>query len=161
VQYFNHRHGRSGTLWQGRFKSCLVQDDFHRLQTIRYIELNPVRAALTTSGEAHRWSSVYAHLGGDDSLLTQHPLALGPTADVRAVRHRAWLQEAIDDEEIATIRRYVAQEWALGNPRFQAMVSNTLGQHAEGRAVGRPRLSQTGTEGIKRSNYLRPGFGST
>lgn len=148
VQYFNHRHGRSGTLWQGRFKSCLVQDDRHLMQVIRYIELNPVRAAMTTSAEAYRWSSVHAHLGGHDPLLTQHPLflAIGPTADVRGARHRAWLQEAIDDEEIATIRRYIAQERVLGNPRFQAMVAKTLGQHAEVRPEGRPRLSQTGTE---------------
>ena len=151
VQYFNHRHGRSGTLWQGRFKSCLVQDDRHLLQVIRYIELNPVRAAMTTTAEAYRWSSVHAHLGGNDPLLTPHPvfLATGPTSDARGALYRAWLEEAVDEDEVANIRRYIAQERALGNPRFQAMVAKTLGQHAAVRPEGRPRISLTGTEGVK------------
>lgn len=154
VQYFNHRHARSGTLWQGRYKSCMVQDDGHLLQVIRYIELNPVRAAMAATAEMYRWSSVHAHLGGDDPLLTQHPvfIALAPTQQERVAWYRAWLREAIDENQTARIRRYIAQERALGNPRFQQMVANALGQFAAARPGGRPslRLPKAGTEGVKR-----------
>jgi len=81
VQAFNARHGRSGTLWQGRFKSCLIDSDRYLLTVIRYIELNPVRAALVEKPEDSRWSSVHTHLGNAcDPLITPHPLylALGP-----------------------------------------------------------------------------------
>ncbi len=154
VRYFNLRHGRIGTLWQGRFKSCLVQSDRHLLQVIRYIELNPIRAAMVDAPDAYRWSSVHGHLGAQDRLLTRHPLALatGRTDEERSAWHRAWLKEAVDDEELANIRRYISQERAFGNPRFQLMVEKTLGHHAAVRANGRPVKTgtvKTGTEGVK------------
>lgn len=62
VQAFNHRHGRTGTLWQGRFKSSLVEAETHLLRVIRYIELNPVRAAMVDRPDDYRWSSVHTHL---------------------------------------------------------------------------------------------------
>ena len=151
VRYFNHRYGRIGTLWQGRFKSCLVQDDRHLMQVIRYIELNPVRAAMVDAADAYRWSSVHGHLGIPDPLLTLHPvyLATAATPVQRSAQHRAWLGEAIHDETLANIRRYIAQERAFGNPRFQQMVEKTLGQHASYRPGGRPPSSQTGKPGLK------------
>ncbi len=63
VRAFNARHGRTGTLWEGRYKSCLVDSDRHLLACLRYIELNPVRAAMVQWPWQHRWSSVHAHLG--------------------------------------------------------------------------------------------------
>jgi putative transposase len=95
---------------------------------------------------AFRWSSVHAHLGGLDPLITEHPafLAVGETRQARSAWHAAWLQEAIDDEEVASIRRYINQERALGNPRFQAMVEKALGRHAAVRANGRPPKFHTG-----------------
>lgn len=82
VQFFNYRHGRSGTLWQGRFKSCLVDSDRYALTVCRYIELNPVRAAMAALPEEYRWSSVHTHLGkARDPLITPHSAyqALGAT----------------------------------------------------------------------------------
>jgi putative transposase len=74
VQAFNFRHGRSGTLWRGRFKSCLVDIDRYLLTVIRYIELNPVRAAIMARPEDYRWSSVHTHLGqARGPLLTLQP----------------------------------------------------------------------------------------
>lgn len=81
VRAINTRHGRTGTLWEGRFKSCLVDNDRYLLRCLRYIELNPVRAAMTDCPQAHRWSSVHTHLGiRSDPRLTPHPcyLGLGP-----------------------------------------------------------------------------------
>lgn len=87
VQAFSRRHRRSGTLWQGRFKSCLVDSERYLLTVYRYIELNPVRAAMVERPEHYRWSSVHANfLLASDALVTPHPayLALDESPAVRA-----------------------------------------------------------------------------
>ncbi len=143
VQCFNARHGRTGTLWQGRFKSCLVDSDRYALTVCRYIELNPLRAAMVASPEEYRWSSVHTHLGNArDPLVTPHAtyLALGGTAEERAAEYRKWLHSGIGDDEIARIRNYISQERVLGRPRFQAMVKKALNRPAGCRGRGRPRL---------------------
>jgi putative transposase len=129
VQAFNFRHGRSGTLWQGRFKSCLVETDRYVLTVIRYIELNPVRAAMVVRPEDYRWSSVHSHLGrACDPLLTLHPLylALGCDPSQRAKAYDAWLRAGVGDDDLADVRRHIAQERALGDARFQHMVERAL-----------------------------------
>lgn len=150
VQAFNSRHGRTGTLWQGRFKSSLVDSDHYLLTVMRYIELNPVRAAMVDAPEAYRWSSVHTHLGqARDPMLTPHPmyLALGENADSRAAAYRSWLYAPLPPEDLAAIRRHLEQEKALGNPRFQAMVEEALGRTATVKRRGRPRV---------RGDKLRP-----
>ena len=142
VRAFNARHGRTGTLWEGRFKSCLVDSAPYLLRCLRYIELNPVRAAMADTPEAHRWSSVHAHLGTrPDPLLTPHPcyLALGTDPLTRAARYRNLLFEPLHGEELSEIRAHIRQERALGSPRFQTMVEKTLNRPAALRQVGRPR----------------------
>ena len=142
AQAFNTRHGRSGTLWQGRFKSCLVDSDWYVLSAIRYIELNPVRAAMVAAPEDFRWSSVHMHLGkAHDPLLTLHPLylALGVQPVQRQTAYARWLRAGVGDEELMVLRQYIAQERALGDPRFQAMVEKALNRPASCRARGRPR----------------------
>lgn len=57
VQYINRTHRRTGTLWEGRYRSCLTQDAYYVLACHRYIELNPVRAGMVARAEAYRWSS--------------------------------------------------------------------------------------------------------
>lgn len=150
VQAFNHRHGRTGTLWQGRFKSSLVDSGACLLQVMRYIELNPVRAAMVERPDDYRWSSVHAHLGtATDPLLTPHPcyLALGDDQARRTVAYRAWLDASLDEGELARIRAYMRQEKALGGPRFQEMASRTLNRPVEVRASGRPRHKEVAGSG--------------
>lgn len=142
VQAFNHKHHRSGTLWQGRFKSCLVDSERYVLAVYRYIELNPVRAALADRPETYAWSSVHANLGlcaGD--IVTPHRCYLDLHHDPsrRAAAYRAWLHEGIDDENLRRIRVHMEQERALGSPRFQAMAEATLGRPVQVRTRGRPR----------------------
>lgn len=142
AQAFNARHRRSGGLWQGRYKSCLVDSDAYLLRVLRYIELNPVRAAMVAEPEEHRWSSVHAHLRRcHDPLLTLHQvyLQLGADPARRATAYGQWLRMDIDDDERDAIRRHLAQERALGDPRFQAMVERALGRPAACRPRGRPR----------------------
>jgi len=144
VQAFNRRHGRTGTLWEGRFKSCLVDSDRYVLSVYRYIELNPVRAAMVGAPEHHAWSSVHANLClRADPVVTPHPsfLAIGAEPQSRALAYQAWLHEGVDDQQLNAIRAHIAQERALGNPRFQAMVEKTLNRPVTVRPRGRPSRS--------------------
>jgi len=144
VQDFNRRHGRIGTLWQGRYQSCLVDSSSYLMQVIRYIELNPVRASLCERAEDFVWSSARSHLGiAADPLLSIHPIfqGLASSAAERASTYRAWLEQPVSDEERAEIRRYMNQQRALGEPGFQEMVEKTLNRRADFRPQGRPRES--------------------
>src|SRR5262249_39743315 len=75
VRWFNDRHRRTGTLWEGRFRSTVVESERYLLACMRYIELNPIRASLASDPVEYRWSS-YAHHVGQvvDPLITDHPL---------------------------------------------------------------------------------------
>ena len=77
VQYINRSYHRTGSLWEGRFKSSLVQVEEYLLTCMRYIELNPVRASMVNDPAQYRWSS-YRHngLGQADERITPHPLYL-------------------------------------------------------------------------------------
>lgn len=149
VQAFNHRHRRSGPLWQGRFKSCLVDTDRYLIAVYRYIEMNPVRAAMVERPEQHRWSSVHANLGLiDDPLVTPHLAfaALGASPLARAAAWRDLLSQDTDPHDLAGIRGHLQQERALGDARFQAMVEKTLGRAARTRPRGRPKVSPIGVD---------------
>jgi putative transposase len=142
VPAFNRKHGRTGTLWEGRFKSCLVDSGRYLLTVHRYIELNPVRAAMAAQAEDYRWSSVHASLGiAADRVVSHHPayLAMGADAMQRGKAYREWLRHGIGEDDLDAIRLHVQQERALGNPRFQRLVEKTLNRPAGVRPRGRPR----------------------
>lgn len=91
VRYVNDRHRRTGTLWQGRFKACVVDSDRYLLACQRYIELNPVRAAMVVDPGDYPWSSYRHHaIGVHDALLRPHAiyeaLGSGPAARREAYR---------------------------------------------------------------------------
>lgn len=141
AQTFNLRHGRTGALWQGRFKSSLVETERYLLNVMRYIELNPVRAGLVTRPENHRWSSIHKHLGfSSEPMLTPHPLylALGRDFRARASWWRKWLGEGVGKDELDEIRKHLSQERALGGKRFQEVAAGTLGRSVACRPRGRP-----------------------
>jgi len=141
VQYFNMRYVRSGTLLEGRFKSCLVDSDGYLLMVHRYIELKPVRAAMVAITEDYRWSSARVYLGLEHNpMLTPHPCytLLGPTPKARADAYGQWLRASIQPQERERIVAYVAQERALGSRRFQDMVQQALQRSVVYRPAGRP-----------------------
>ncbi len=150
VPNFNRKHGRTGTLWEGRFKSCLVDSENYLLTVHRYIELNPVRAAMAGLPEDYRWSSVHASLAMTvDTIVTPHPtyVALHIDRSQRGLLYRTWLRQGLADEDVQAIRAHLQQERALGNPRFQAMVEKTLNRPVALRPRGRPRrLRETGCD---------------
>jgi putative transposase len=138
VGQFNARHSRTGTLWEGRYKACLVDGEDYLLRCTRYIDLNPVRARMTDDPAAFPWSSCAALCGlREDSLLSPHPFqrALG------AKGYRAMLAEAISDEDLAAIRLYLQQQRAYGRDDFRAMVEAKTKRFASVRAAHRPAKS--------------------
>lgn len=138
---FNGRHGRTGTLWEGRFKACLVDSGRYFLACTRYIELNPVRAWMVARPADYPWSSHGANAGyREDPLLVQHPeyLALGADAHARAAAYRAIVEEGVEDAVVEDIRAYLQQQKALGSDRFQEWVRQRTGRFAGLRGRGRP-----------------------
>lgn len=99
VQYFNRTYKRSGTLWEGRYRSSLVQEDAYLLACYRYIELNPVRAGIVPDPSQYRWSS-YRHngLGEYSELLSPHQnyLELGRTGSERRKNYRSLFSRGTD-----------------------------------------------------------------
>ncbi len=145
VRYVNISYRRSGTLWEGRYKSCLVDGDRYLLACHRYIELNPVRAAMVATPVAYQWSSYKTHaLGVLDPLLTPHASyrALADTDAERRSHYRALIAEALDKTEVGRIRDYLQQQRALGPGRFQRAIEAQLGRCATVRAAHRPRLKK-------------------
>lgn len=145
VGQFNARHRRTGTLWEGRYKSCLVGSDEYALRCSRYIDLNPVRARMTDDPAQFAWSSC-AHLCGqrDDPLLLQpHPAyaRLGVSRTERSTAYRALLDQALSDDDLQTIRAYLQQQRAWGRDDFQAMVEAKTCRFAGIRPAHRPRAN--------------------
>ena len=141
VRLFNLRHGRTGTLWEGRYKACLVGGESYVLRCARYIDLNPVRARMTTDPVAYRWSSCAVLCGQrDDPMVIPHSaqLALGATADSRARAYRKFIDEAISSDEVADIRVYLQQQRAWGRDSFRAMVEAKTQRFAGVRPAHRP-----------------------
>jgi len=118
VRYFNNRHRRTGTLWEGRYRSCLVDSDGYLLQCQRYIELNPVRAAMVTVPGDYRWSSYRTNAFGKASrLVSPHALyqQLGSTQAERQSAYRQLFKEVLPDHLIEGIRTTTLSGLALGN----------------------------------------------
>ncbi len=148
VAEFNRRHGRTGTLWEGRFKSSIIESDQHVLVCCRYIELNPVRAGMVVEAEAFRWSSHAGNaLGHWDPLLTPHPcyLALAGEPRARAEAYRAIVREGSDGAEIDSIRQHLQQQRALGSEGFRQMIEAKTRRFAGVRPAHRPRKPETGS----------------
>ena len=144
VQYINRTHHRTGTLWDSRYKSSVVQAEPYLLSCMRYIELNPVRAAMVDDPAHYRWTSYRRNgLGQDDSHITAHPIydALGPGGKSRQSAYRALFKAALDTDTIDDIRLALNQNQPLGNSRFHAQIEKKLGERREARPRGRPRLA--------------------
>jgi putative transposase len=141
VQYINRHYKRSGTLWEGRYKSSAVQAEDYLLACQRYIELNPVRADMVADPGQYRWSSYRRHaLGQPDRLVTPHPLylALGRDDVSRQAAYRALFHSQLDAEALADIRRAIAQGQPLGNERFKEAVCAATGVRCAQVRRGRP-----------------------
>ena len=129
VQYINHQYRWSGTLWEGRHKSSLVQAEQYLLACYRYIELNPVRACMVDHPGEYRWSSYHANaVGAADKRITRHDLydALGQTAESRQYTYRELFTNALDKDIVQAIRVSAQFSMPMGNSRFKAEIEQAL-----------------------------------
>ena len=141
VQYINKRYCRSGTLWEGRFKSCITQEERYVLTCYRYIELNPVRANMVLHPKDYRWSSYAVNAGWmSNTLITPHKhyLSLAPSKEARLGAYRSLVDEAMFDADIKAIRSATNGNFVLGNYRFQREIEIALGRRARPGKPGRP-----------------------
>ena len=142
VQYVNRTYRRSGTLWEGRFRSCLTQDEAYLLACQRYIELNPVRAVMVEHPAEYRWSSYRANAQGEPgALLHPHLLysALGSDAASRQAAYRELFRFELEPGLVDEIRRATNGNFALGNERFAGELAAVLGRRVTPGQSGRPR----------------------
>ena len=151
VRYVNATHNRSGTLWEGRFRSAVVSRDEYLIVCSRYIELNPVRAGMASHPAEYRWSS-YRHraLGHPDDLVDDDPWyqSLGSSAEVRRKRYREWIEALVADEEWAEIRRATQQGRVLGREEFQEQIGRRARRQVMGETRGRPRTGAAARENL-------------
>ena len=127
-----------------RYKSSLIQSDLYLLTCLRYIDLNPVRAAMVVDPSHYRWISYRANaLGVADPRITPHPLylALGITDNLRQATYRALFSAELDAAAIADIRLAINQNQVLGNGRFHRKIEQVSGERREARPRGRPKKS--------------------
>jgi putative transposase len=144
VRRFNDRHKRTGTLWEGRYRSTVIEADRYLVACMRYVELNPVRAGLVEEPALFRWSSHAHHVGlRVDPVVTEHAVywALGNTPFERQVAYRRLFEHGNTQphEEVAAIRYATNRGWALGDDRFARELSQLARRRANPMKVGRPR----------------------
>lgn len=142
VRFINTKYERSGTLWESRYRSSLVQAESYLMRCYRYIEFNPVRANMVQDPASYRWSSYRSNaLGQRNPLITPHPLytSLASFPEPRQAAYRGLCAELLGEHEILTIRRALIHGKPLGNDQFLASVEELITQNCEIRDRGRPR----------------------
>jgi putative transposase len=142
VRYVNDTHGRSGTLYEGRFKSGPVETERYFLTCMRYIELNPVRAGMVAAPQDYCWSSFAQNaLGEPHEWLAPHPeyLRLGKDAAERTRAYRELFAQPFDPLDLAAIREHTRKGRALGGDTFRQGLEATLGRAIGIAPLGRPR----------------------
>jgi putative transposase len=149
TQYVNRTYDRTGTLWEGRFRSCLVQSEDYVLACYRYIELNPVRAGLCTHPREHAWSSFGSNGEGRfDSRVTPHDeyLRLGQNKDERTQAYLELLQAQLSAARLEEIRQATNGNVALGREPFGRQIAAALGRRAMRGTAGRPAGNRAGRD---------------
>jgi putative transposase len=142
VRHVNDTYGRTGTLWEGRYKACLVQTDAHLLACYRYIELNPVRAGIVRGPAAYRHSSFRCNALGDfDPLVTPHEtyLALGADPTARCANYRSAFHSDAATVQTSEIRSATAGCRLYGTDQFMDDVASRLGRDVRRGKPGRPK----------------------
>ena len=148
VRYFNDVQQRSGTLWEGRYKSTLIQAERYLLACMVYMDLNPVRAGMVGQPHDHPWSS-HGHYAGvrTDKWLTPHPLywALGNTPFAREAAYVALVQAGVSAAQQATLTQSTLHGWALGEAAFVDELQKQTSRRLHKTAPGRPPLASRKT----------------
>ncbi len=141
VRYFNDRHQRTGTLWEGRYKSTLIQTERYLLACMAYLDLNPVRAGLVADPRYYPWSS-HRHFIGltQDRRVTSHPMywALGNTPFAREAAYTEMVRAGLDVPSQRAITEATLHGWALGDAAFTADLQQRTPRRVAQARRGRP-----------------------
>ncbi|MEJ8846542.1 transposase [Variovorax rhizosphaerae] len=143
VRWFNDRHGRSGTLWEGRYRSTLIQAERYLLPCMAYIDLNPVRDGVVHEAREYPWSS-HNHYAGlrADRLLTPHPLywTLGNTPFAREAAYADLVHAGVASRDLTLLTDSTLQGWAAGDAAFvEKLQAATPRRVTKARAGRRPQ----------------------
>lgn len=141
VRHFNDQQGRTGTLWEGRYRSTVIQTDRYLLACMAYIDLNPVRAGLVPEAKDYPWSS-HGHYAGlrDDKLITPHPLFwdLGNTPFGREAAYAEMVRAGVSVQQQDALTRSALTGWALGEADFVADLQKRVARRVNKILPGRP-----------------------
>jgi putative transposase len=141
VRYFNDSQTRTGTLWEGRYKSTLIQTERYLLACMAYIDLNPVRAAIAVQAQDYAWSS-HAHYIGlrIDKLVTPHALYwnLGNTPFAREAAYAELVQAGVSNAQQEALTDSALRGWALGDPDFVKKLQKLTERRVSKSEAGRP-----------------------
>jgi putative transposase len=141
VRHVNAAYGRTGTLWEGRYRACPIDSDNYFFSSCVYIELNPVRARMVKHPRAYRWSSYRAHAEGrSDLLLTEHEVfaRLGRTHEARREAWRDLFREPLEKDFVEALRAATNGGWAMGDDRFKREIAKALKRRVDPLPRGRP-----------------------
>ncbi len=145
VRYINKIYRRTGTLWEGRFKASLIDSENYLLTCMRYIEMNPVRAAMVTHPGDYQWSSYAVNAQGRRSdLIEQHPVynSLGGTPVQRQEAYRELFMDHIDSNALHEIREALNHELVLGRSYFKEKIETMTKRKIELGRPGRPSVEE-------------------
>ena len=145
VRYFNDSQQRSGTLWEGRYRSTLIQTDRYLLACMAYIDLNPVRAGLVAQAKDYPWTSHGHYIGRRaDKLVTPHPLVweLGNTPFAREAAYAELVQAGVNPVHQTALTQATLSGWALGEPDFVADLQKRTQRRVAKGQVGRPHAGK-------------------
>jgi putative transposase len=144
VRYFNQRQGRTGTLWEGRYRSTVIQTERYLLACMVYIDLNPVRAGLVGDPAEYRWSS-HAHYIGHryDKLITPHALywQLGNTPFARDAAYAELVGSGVSADQQRSLTDATLRGWALGEADYVADLQRRTARRVSKTRAGRPPLA--------------------
>jgi len=152
VLYINKTYQRTGTLWEGRYKSTLVDSDNYLLTVMRYIEMNPVRAAMTEHPAEYPWSSYQANaMGKSIALLTPHAQyqQLANNEIERQSRYMGLFDGHLSNNTLESIRTATNKAWVLGSERFKQQVEQQTNRRVEPARRGGDRKSEEYREQVK------------
>ncbi len=144
VRYINMTYGRTGTLWEGRYKSSLVDGENYFLVVSRYIEMNPVRASMVTHPSEYPWSSFRRNaLGISIKLITPHFCfqKLGKNNEERCQAYHSLFKHKIPELTLSEIRDSINKAWVLGDGKFKSQIEEQTGRRANPLPRGGDRKS--------------------
>lgn len=145
VPYFNKRYERIGTLWQGRYKSLIIDSEAYFMFCSRYIESNPVRAGLVNVPEEFVDSSCLHHIGAKtDALVSDHPLYwnLGNTPFQREAAYKHLLEQALTAKQVDEFSQACQKGWPLGSAHFKTDLEKQASRRIHPLKRGRPQNPQ-------------------